>query len=87
MFCSSYNCGGHVGNHGYMSCFVCSTGRKTVTVDDLLQPDAPFVQREIRVSIPETRPVMYQVNNGDCALRHNSILRPPSSLHVLLNKN
>ena len=29
---------------------LCSTGRKTVTVDDLLRPDAPFVQRKIKVS-------------------------------------
>ena len=41
---------------------MCSTGRKVVTVDDLLQPDAPFVQREIRVSISET-----------CTLRHKVV--------------
>ena len=33
---------------------LCSTGRKTVTVDDLLHPDAPFVQRVIRVCSSET---------------------------------
>ena len=27
----------------------CYTGRKTVTVEDLLQPDAPFVQRQVTV--------------------------------------
>ena len=33
-----------------VSATCCCTGRKTVTVEDLLQPDAPFVRREVKVS-------------------------------------